>query len=192
MNEIIEILKEFDGIGTKAAKRIFFELLTSAIKKEKLVGVINNITERFTVCEICFYYREDNFCGFCDEIKRDKNIICVVSYLSDAQKIYESNYKGLVHVLNGEINLSKNIQPDNLKIKQLFGRINTDVEIILALNLTFEGEVTANYLGTRLKNNCKNVSRIARGIPMGGVLDYIDNETLDDAIINRKNIKEKE
>ncbi|ARU90894.1 recombination protein RecR [Spiroplasma clarkii] len=94
--------------------------------------------------------------------------------------------------MNGEINLPKNIQPENLKIAQLFDRISTDMEIILALNLTFEGEVTANYLGARLKSKCKNITRIARGIPLGGVLDYIDNDTIDDAILNRKSIKEEE
>lgn len=191
MDEIIELLKEFEGISSKAAKGIFFEVMTSKTKKEKLIETINKISNDFSICEKCFFYKNKNICAFCDNQSRDKKIICVVSFLMDAQKIYDSNFKGLIHVLNGEINIVKNIHPENLKIPDLFARINMETEIILALNLTFEGEVTANFLATKLKNKCRSVSRIARGIPMGGVLDYIDKETIDDAIVNRKEIQNK-
>ncbi|QBQ07209.1 recombination protein RecR [Spiroplasma gladiatoris] len=189
MDELIEILKQFDGVGNKAAKKIFFQIMTSKSKKDKLIETINKISESYSICERCNFYKFQNKCSFCDDELRDKNFICVVSFITDAQKILESNFKGLIHVLNGEINLNKNIQPENLKIKELFARINKEVEILLALNLTFEGEVTANYIANQLKNNIKGITRIARGIPLGGVLDYMDSKTLEDAINNRKNIE---
>ncbi|QGS51375.1 toprim domain-containing protein [Spiroplasma tabanidicola] len=189
MDEIIEILKEFEGIGSKAAKKIFFQIMTSNSKKDKLIEVINKISDNYSVCQICNFYKYKKVCQFCDDSSRDRNLICVVSYITDGQRILESNFKGLVHILNGEINLNKNLQPESLKIKELFARINKEVEILLALNLTFEGEVTANYIANQIKDNTKSVTRIARGIPLGGVLDYIDTETLEDAIKNRKALK---
>ncbi|QEH61206.1 recombination protein RecR [Spiroplasma chinense] len=189
MDELIELLKQFDGIGNKAAKKIFFEIMTSKSKKDKLVETIEKISNSYKICETCYFYRFENLCKFCDDATRNQELICVVSYITDAQRILESNYRGLIHVLNGEINLNKNIHPENLKMEELFARINKDKEIILALNLTFEGEVTANYIGNKIKSSVKKVSRIARGIPLGGVIDYIDNETLENAITNRKNLK---
>ncbi|AHI52349.1 toprim domain-containing protein [Spiroplasma culicicola] len=192
MNEILELIKQLDGVGNKAAKKIFFELLTSSQKRETFQKVIDTISKDFKICERCYFYKKNNLCAFCDDKTREQNLICVVSYLSDAQKILDNNFKGLVHVLNGELNFNKNIKPENLKIDKLFDRINKEIEVLLALNLTFEGEVTAGYLASELKNRVKKVSRIARGIPLGGVIDYIDDETLLDAIQNRKSLKKKE
>ncbi|AOG59963.1 recombination protein RecR [Spiroplasma helicoides] len=189
MDELIELLKEFDGIGQKAAKKMFFQIMTSKLKKQKLIEVIEKISNDYEICERCFFYKYKKLCSFCDSQIRDKNLICVVSDILNAEKILNSKFKGIIHVLNGEININKNVHPEKLKIEELFARINSEVEILLALNLTFEGEVTANYIATKLKDKAKNITRIARGIPLGGVLDYMDNETLEDAIKNRKIIK---
>src|SRR5699024_10680138 len=98
-------------------------------------------------------------------------------------------FDGVFHVLGGEIDLHKNVSPIDLKINQLFDRINNEeVEVIIALNATFKGELTSNYLAQELKNKKIRVSKIARGIPFGGVINYIDKETIDNALKKREKI----
>ncbi|ALD65918.1 toprim domain-containing protein [Spiroplasma cantharicola] len=188
MDKIIEELKSIDGIGKKVAEKILFDLIINKNKISSLETVINEIKKSYSECNTCFYFKENNVCTFCNNKNRNQNIICVVSTKLDAIKIAKSNYNGLIHVLNGEINLNKNIGPEKIKISELFVRISKGIELLLALNLTFEGEVTSNYIANKAKGICEKISRIARGIPLGGVLDYIDQETLNDAILNRKKL----
>ncbi|AGR40705.1 toprim domain-containing protein [Spiroplasma taiwanense] len=186
MEKLIEYLKNINGISSKSAEKIIFDLIINKNKLLNLEEFLKKIKLDYDECGECFFYRENRTCLFCDNDQRDKKIICVVSTKIDAKKILNSNYKGIIHVLNGEINLNKNIDPEKLTLNKLFARINMDTELLLALNLTFEGEVTANFIYNKVKSNCSKISRIARGIPLGGVLDYIDQETLNDAILNRK------
>ncbi|AGR41712.1 toprim domain-containing protein [Spiroplasma diminutum] len=188
MDKIVEELKKIDGVTKKSAEKIIFDLIINKDKIDILENILKDIKNIFNECETCFYFKENNLCTFCDNENRNRNIICVVSTKMDAIKIAESNYNGMIHVLNGEINLNKNIGPEKLKMTELFVRINKDIEMLLALNLTFEGEVTSNYIANKAKGICEKISRIARGIPLGGVLDYIDQETLNDAILNRKKL----
>ncbi|AUB31071.1 toprim domain-containing protein [Spiroplasma floricola] len=189
MEKIIEELKKINGISKKAAEKIVFDLIIDKEKINSLEELLEQIKNTYTECEKCFFFKENNKCGFCDNKNRNANIICVVSTKMDAIKILDSSYNGLIHILNGEINLNKNIGPEKLKLSELFVRINKEIELLLALNLTFEGEVTSNYIATKAKSITEKISRIARGIPLGGVIDYIDQETLNDAILNRKKLE---
>ncbi|QHX36261.1 toprim domain-containing protein [Spiroplasma sp. BIUS-1] len=186
MEKIIEELKKLDGVSKKTAEKIVFDLIINEEKLDSLSEMINKIKTTYSECDNCFFFKENNKCSFCDNQNRNKNIICVVSTKLDALKILDSSYNGMIHVLNGEINLNKNIGPEKLKMSELFVRINKGIELLLALNLTFEGEVTSNYIANKAKGIADKISRIARGIPLGGVIDYIDQETLNDAILNRK------
>ncbi|WP_338985112.1 toprim domain-containing protein [Spiroplasma endosymbiont of Diplazon laetatorius] len=188
MDKLIEDLKKIDGVGKKAAEKILFDLIINKDKVDSLESVLEKIRKTYSECERCFYFKENNSCAFCDNKNRNENIICVVSTKMDALKILDSSYNGMIHVLNGEINLNKNIGPETLKMSELFVRINKGIELLLALNLTFEGEVTSNYIANKAKGISEKISRIARGIPLGGVIDYIDQETLNDAILNRKKL----
>ncbi|WP_339020914.1 toprim domain-containing protein [Spiroplasma endosymbiont of Atherix ibis] len=183
------VTKKIDGIGKKVAEKIIFDLIIDKEKIDSLEEILSQIKNTYNECERCFFFKENNKCSFCDNKNRNENIICVVSTKMDAIKILDSSYNGLIHILNGEINLNKNIGPEKLKLSELFVRINKEIELLLALNLTFEGEVTSNYIANKAKNITEKISRIARGIPLGGVIDYIYQEPLNDAIANRKKLE---
>ncbi|AHB35856.1 toprim domain-containing protein [Spiroplasma apis] len=188
METLIELLKKIDGIGKKSAEKILVDLISNKESLISIDNVIKSIETDYVECERCYYFKYKNRCAFCDDSSRNKNILCVVSSVLDAQRILHSDFRGVIHVLKGEINVNKNRFPENLTLKELFVRINPEVEVLLALNLTFNGEVTSNYIANAIKSKANKVSRIARGIPLGGMLDYIDNETLNDAIKNRKKV----
>ncbi|AKX33675.1 recombination protein RecR [Spiroplasma litorale] len=189
MDEVIEKLKKVEGITSKTAEKILIDIIESKEKLNIIKDVLKTIDENFDNCPICNFYTINKKCSFCDNETRNKDQICVVTSKKEANKILKSDFRGMVHVLNGEINLNKNISPELIQLPKLFARISKDMEIILATNLTFNGEVTANYIINVIKENCKKISRLARGIPFGGSLDYIDEETLINAIENRRIIK---
>ncbi|AKU79253.1 toprim domain-containing protein [Spiroplasma turonicum] len=189
MKDLVERLKKIEGITEKTSEKIIFDLIENDNKLTLLKETLDYIEKNYKSCEVCNYYKFKNICDFCDNKTRDKNLICVVTSKKEAKKVFKSNYKGLIHVLNGEINLNKNILPESIHLPNLFARISKETEVIIATNLTFNGEVTANYILNSLKNECKKITRLARGIPFGGSLDYLDDETLTNAIENRKIIK---
>ncbi|WP_339022774.1 toprim domain-containing protein [Spiroplasma endosymbiont of Crioceris asparagi] len=186
MQDIIEKLKSLDGITSKAAEKILFDLIINKSKLDNVNELINQIRHDYSICEICFFYKYKNKCKFCDESNRKKTLICVVSKMTDAYRILNSEFKGLIHVLGGEINVQKGITPNKLKIDELIKRIHDNIEIIMGLNYTFEGEVTFNFIVNKINNKKVKVTRFARGISSGSVINYIDEDTLNNAIKNRK------
>jgi recombination protein RecR len=131
---------------------------------------------------------EDEFCGICTSPKRDKSIICILEEASDVIAVEKTHeFYGLYHVLGGVLSPLAGITPDSLKIKELLKRFeNEDInEVILALNADTEGETTALYLAKLIKPLNIKVSRIARGLPIGGDLEFADNATIGRALINR-------
>ncbi|MBR3841277.1 MAG: recombination protein RecR, partial [Erysipelotrichales bacterium] len=141
-------------------------------------------------CSICGNLTENDTCDICNDKNRNHNIICVVTNTKDViamEKIEE--YKGVYHVLGGEISTTKGILPEDLRIKELLDRITEETqEVIIATNPTVDGETTALYLGKLLQSKDVVVTRIAHGLPMGGHLDYADELTLIKAIEGRKRI----
>ncbi|ASP27782.1 recombination protein RecR [Spiroplasma corruscae] len=189
MDDLLDKLKEIDGITNKIGEKFLINLIENLDKFNLLNEILQELKENYKNCEICNFYKMNNTCVFCDNNKRDQNLVCVLTSKREARKLLNSEYRGIVHILRGEINLNKNISPDTIQIDKLFARINKDTEVLLATNLTFNGEVTANYIISVIKDKCKKITRLARGIPFGGSLDYIDEETLINAIENRKIIK---
>lgn len=188
-DSLIDTIKKINGVGKKASSKIIFDLISNPEHLNSLKDMCKDIESSFSECENCFYIKIDNFCEACDGSTRNTKQICVVSQPQDVKTIIDSEfYNGVFHVIKGEININKNASPEKLKINELFDKISKGDEIILALNSTFEGEVTANYIASNIKEKDVKITRLARGIPIGGVLDYIDKETLKNALDNRKKI----
>ncbi|WP_338972282.1 recombination mediator RecR [Spiroplasma endosymbiont of Panorpa germanica] len=187
IDELIEQLNKAKGFSRKTAERFIFDLITNREKISDFKDIIKYIENNFTECEKCFYLAENGVCPICSDEYRNHNKIFVVSSIQDAHTTEKSNlFNGLYHILKGEININKNQTPEKLTIPNLLNRVDKDKEVILALNSTFEGEVTANFIAQLLKAKTNKITRIAKGMPVGGMLDYIDDLTLKSAINNRE------
>lgn len=185
--EIISNVNKNNGLTKKTTERLVNNLIIDKIALDNFIKQLNQIKNSMYICPICNYYEIDNKCLICTDETRNQNVICVVASQLDVNNIEKINkYKGLYHVLGAEINLNKKKSPSDINFQSLISRINKETELILALNATFEGELTTNYIYQLTKNMNINITRIAKGIPMGGSLDYMDETTLENAFKNRK------
>ena len=188
----IEELSKLPGIGKKTAQRLaLFLLKTDNEQFKNLIGSLENLKIKLRFCSKCFNLSEEEFCLICKSGKRNKNIICVVEEASDVIAIEKTNeYIGLYHVLGGVLSPLSGISPDSLKIKELLKRFEHEEiqEVILALNPDTEGETTTLYLVKLIKPIGIKVSRIARGLPIGGDLEFADEATVGRAILNRSSL----
>ena len=154
-----------------------------------LAEAIKTARESVKTCAICGNYTDGEICDICSDPQRDKGIICVVADSRDIMAIENTReYKGLYHVLGGVLSPIDGIGPEQLRIKELLGRLEGVREVILALNPTVEGEATTLYLATLLKPFGVKVTRIAPGIPVGGELDYADPATLIKSLEGRREV----
>lgn len=192
VRDLIDEMARLPGIGPKSAQRLAMHLLHSPESKiESLGNAVLNLKENLVFCENCWNIAESNPCKICTDEQRDRNVICVVEDILDAQAIEKTReYKGLYHVLHGALSPIDGIGPDQLKLQDLFKRIeNAEVEkvseIILATNPSLEGETTALYIQKHLQNFDGKITRIARGLPVGGDLEYADEVTLSRAMTGR-------
>jgi recombination protein RecR len=185
----IEELSKLPGIGAKSAQRLALHLLKCDIDKVNSLAVsLTNLKEKLRFCNICYNISEDEICEICASHKRDHSIICVVEEASDVFAIERTNeFNGLYHVLGGVLSPLSGIDPGDLKIKELLKRLETvEVkEVILALNPDTEGEATSLYLAKLIKPVGVKVTRIARGLPIGGNIEFADEATIGRAVINR-------
>lgn len=188
---LIEELKKLPGIGPKSAQRLAFHVLSvpgQEIRKlaDSLLIVKNNINH----CSNCFNLADSDSCGICSDQSRSRDLLCVVEEPKDLIAVERSGgFRGYYHVLGGRISPLDGLGPENLRIKELLGRIKDGVtEIILALNPTTESEATAIYLTKLIKPLGIRVTRIAYGLPIGGDLDYTDEITLTKALEGRREI----
>lgn len=189
LQKLIVELKKLPGVGSKTAERFALDILDRS--NEDLESLVNSlITMHHTVrrCAICAHYAEDTLCSICGDKQREKSTICVVSSPKDVIAIERSGqYHGVYHVLNGTISTTKGILPSDINIEALIKRCDEFVkEVIIATNPNVEGETTALYIAKRLKSHACEVTRLASGLPMGGMLDYTDDLTLMKAIEGRK------
>lgn len=191
IENLISQFERLPGIGPKSAERLTFYLLKT--KKDKLAEFaksISGLMEGITICSICQNTAEQNPCAICKDKNRDRSIICVVEEAQDALVLENTHeYNGLYHILHGAISPMNNVCPEDLRIKELLNRVqksNETEEIILATNPTLEGEATAMYISKLLKSPGLKITRIARGLPSGGDLEYADNITLANALNGRK------
>ncbi len=188
----IEELSKLPGIGKKTAQRLAIFLIKSEQPQvENLLNAIKDLKLKLKFCSRCFNLSEEELCNICKSDKRDKSVICVVEEASDVMAIEKTHeYKGLYHVLGGVLSPLSGITPDSLHIKDLLKRFETEdiKEIILALNPDTEGETTSLYLAKLLNPLNVNVTRIARGLPIGGDLEFADDATIGRAILNRSSL----
>jgi len=189
LENLIEELTKFPGIGRKTAQRLALYILKQPKEEvEKLVRAIIDVKEKIRYCSICYNITETDPCPICSSPKRDKSTICVVEEPMDVLAIEKTNeYNGVYHVLGGILNPLEGIGPEDLKIKELIKRVSSGGinEVIIALNPSVEGETTSVYIANLLKPFGVKVTRIARGLPIGTALEYADTATIVRAIENR-------
>jgi recombination protein RecR len=189
---LIDELGRMPGVGPKSAQRIAFYLLK--LPKEdarRLADAINEVKERISFCRRCYNIAEGELCALCMDDRRDATLVCVVEEPRDIIAVERTQeFRGRYHVLQGAINPIEGVGPEQLRVKELLSRIETEgiVEVILCTNPNIEGEATAMYLARLLKPLGVRVTRIASGLPVGGDLEYADELTLGRALEGRRDV----
>ncbi len=184
-------LAKLPGIGRKTATRLTFHLLKqSRGTVESLARAIQTMVERVAPCSTCGNFSETDPCSICEDSRRDSAILCVVEEASDIEAIERSGeFRGLYHVLGGHLSPLDGVGPDDLRIDDLFRRVENGSgvrEVIVATNPSMEGEVTATYIRGVLGPVGLQVTRIAVGLPVGGDLEYADRSTIAQALAARR------
>ena len=192
---LIEAFARLPGIGPKTASRLTFHLLRAPETESRaLAAALIAMREQVVFCERCFNISDRPVCSICDDPRRDATRLCVVEEPLDVLALERTGeFKGLYHVLHGAISPIDGVGPDRLKIRQLLERAEEAQqsgerfeEVVIATNPTLEGEATAMYLAERLESLVGSVTRIARGLPVGGDLEYADEVTLIRALQGRR------
>ncbi len=187
-------LGKLPGIGNRTAQRLAFHILrTSGEDANALADAIRDVKLKITLCEICFNLADGPRCRICLDERRDAAIICVVEEPGDVIPIERTHeYRGRYHVLGGALSPIDGVEPDDLRIAQLYGRIEgSEVrEVVLATNPTTTGEATALHIadGLRMRSPDVAVTRLASGLPVGGDLEYADEVTLGKAFAGRRRL----
>ncbi len=192
IDELIDALRCLPGVGPKSAQRMALQLLERDRKgAARLVQALEQAVEHVGRCQMCRTLTESDLCEICANPRRDSQQLCVVETPADLFAIEQSNtYRGRYFVLLGHLSPIDGIGPEAIGVDQLMNRlVEEDVnELILATNLTVEGETTAHYISERARQLNVIVSRIAHGVPMGGELEYVDGGTLAHAFSSRKQL----
>jgi recombination protein RecR len=192
---LIEAFARLPGVGPKTAQRLTYYLLRAPDSEARtLAEALVDVRDRVVFCERCFNISETPLCSICTDPSRDQRRLCVVEEPLDVLALERTGeLKGVYHVLHGAISPIDGIGPDRLRIRELLARTDEAhaagepfEEVILATNPTLEGEATAMYLAERLDGTVGSVTRIARGIPVGGDLEYADEVTLIRALQGRR------
>ncbi len=194
VDRLVNELSKLPGIGEKSAQRLsYFIIKAGSSFTSGLLEALSDIENKIKPCQMCFSYTEERqVCKICDDPNRSNDIICVVKNPSDILKIESSGvYKGKYHVLQGVLD-SSNMKDDSIRIKELLERMDNISEVILALDTDFAGDMTSAYIAKLLMKNKSNehlkITRIARGIPFGSDIEYIDQRTLSGALENRTSL----
>ena len=194
---LIESLSRLPGIGPKTAQRLTYHLLRAPETEARaLAAALIAVREQVVFCERCFNISEQAVCAICSDSGRDTSRLCVVEEPLDVLALERTGeFKGLYHVLHGAISPIDGVGPERLKIRQLLERAEEAQlvgerfeEVVIATNPTLEGEATAMYLAERLESLVGSVTRIARGLPVGGDLEYADEVTLIRSLQGRRAI----
>lgn len=190
-DKLTACLKRLPGIGPKQAERLAIHILRSPQSEaEALSQAIVKAKQAVRQCRTCLNYTEEQECRICADPGRDASLLCVVEQPADVAAIERSGgFRGVYHVLHGRLSPLRGVGPENIKIQELVKRLGKEIkisEVILATDPDTEGEATALYLASVLKGLPVRVTRIAQGIPMGGHLDYMDEQTLSCALKTRR------
>ena len=191
LNNLIDEFSRFPGIGKKTAQRMAFYVLNSSTNlANDLSQAVLDLKSKIRFCEKCFGISEDAFCSICLDTRRDINIICVVENPADIYTFEKTSaFRGVYHVLGGVLSPLDGIGPDALNIASLLSRISSNNEVLIATNATIEGEATCLYLANLLEEKSVKVTRLARGLPIGGDLEFVDEATIMRAIEDRSEIQ---
>jgi recombination protein RecR len=187
VEKLIEAFARFPGIGKKTAQRMAFYVLKSDNQYAvQLAEAVMDVKSKILTCSMCGGITVEDPCSICSDSKRQDDLLCIVEESSDIYAFEKTNsFRGKYHVLGGVLSPLDGIGPDDLTIDNLMSRVTNGMEVILATNPSVEGEATALYIGKLLKEMGIKSSRLARGIPVGGALEYIDEATLIRALEGR-------
>lgn len=192
LEQVAEQFRKLPGIGVKSARRLAYFMMERPEKDvQDFLNTIRNARSKICYCSVCCNLSTSDPCQVCSDDRRDHSTICVVEQPQDMMAIEQTQeYHGLYHVLHGALSPLDGIGPEDLKIKELLHRLEDDSvkEIILATDPDTEGEATAFYLSRLIKPTGIKVSRIGRGIPIGGDIGFVDSLTLAGAVENRKEL----
>ena len=189
LERLIEEFSKFKGIGAKNATRMAYQVMSMTDEEaQKLAEAIQGAHTRIHRCRICQNYTEADVCPICSSVKRDDSVICVVEKPCDVQVFERTReYNGLYHVLHGLMDPINGVTAEHICVKELLARLHGDKvkEVIMAMNPTVEGEATAMYLAKLIKPLGIKTTRLAQGLPVGGNLEYVDENTLYRALSDR-------
>ena len=195
MSAIEELIAEFaklPGIGRKTAQRLTFHLLQQPSEQAgRLASALLAVSQRVRACQECGNLTEEQPCGICQDPRRDAGVLCVVEEASAVGVVDRATeFRGRYHVLGGRLSPPDGVGPEALRLDRLVERVRQGGvrEVILATNPSMEGEVTATYIQQLLAGVGVRVTRLARGLPMGGDLEYVDGVTLAHALVARQEI----
>lgn len=190
VQDLIDELGRLPGVGPKSAQRIAFHILqTDPVDVRRLADVLLEVKQKVRFCDVCGNVAQEQTCRICRDPRRDPAVICVVEESKDVVAIERTReFRGRYHVLGGAISPIEGIGPDDLRIRELMGRLADGVvtEVILATDPNLEGEATATYLTRLLRPMGLRVTRLASGLPVGGDLEYADEVTLGRAFEGRR------
>jgi recombination protein RecR len=190
VQRLIDELSRLPGIGPKSASRLAFFLLRGDGQQPRdLAAALVELRERTRFCSVCFNITEEEPCRVCADEGREAGLLCVVEEPLDALAIERTGqFRGKYHVLHGAISPVEGVGPDDLRLNELVARVRTTAvrEVILATNVSLEGEATAMYIQKQLTSLPVKVTRLARGLPVGGDLEYADETTLIRALEGRR------
>ncbi|HEY0561970.1 MAG TPA: recombination mediator RecR [Methylophilus sp.] len=192
LEQLIDSLRCLPGVGPKSALRMAYHLLQRDRKGAgKLALSLNTALDTIGHCQLCNTFSEQPICPLCSSEKREPSMLCVVEMPTDLMMLEQTqSYNGMYFVLMGRLSPLDGIGPKEINLDKLIKRAQDGIvsEVILATNYTSEGEATAHYISQLLKSRGMQVSRIARGLPMGGEIEYVDSGTLATAIMERKSV----
>jgi recombination protein RecR len=190
LEQLIESLRCLPGVGPKSAQRMAYHLLQrDQAGASRLADALRRALESIRHCEKCNSFTEQEICGLCSSAKRDASLLCVVETPADLLMMEQTQcYRGLYFVLMGRLSPLDGIGPKEIHLERLLKRAHDGIvkEVVLATNFTVEGEATAHYINELLKSRGMKVSRIARGLPVGGELEHVDSGTLGQAVLERR------
>jgi recombination protein RecR len=192
IEELITELAKLPGIGRKTAQRLTFHLLQQPSDQAvRLASALVSVAERVRACQDCGNLTEEQPCSICRDPRRDAGVLCVVEEASAVGVVDRStDFRGRYHVLGGRLSPLDGVGPESLRLDRLVRRVEEGQvrEVILATNPSMEGEVTATYIQQLLAGHGVRVTRLARGLPMGGDLEYVDGVTLAHALVARQEV----